>query len=220
MDDFNANVQHQIYSSHTGQIMPLPARIKISRLEAGCDEVGRGCLAGPVVAAVVILPPHLKHENLVDSKKLSAQKRVQMSNFIKEKAIAWSIAELGSREIDDINILNASFKAMENAVKKLVIVPEHLLIDGNRFRTSLGIPFDCIVKGDAKVASIAAASILAKTFRDERMSQLHNDFPMYGWNTNMGYPTKAHREGIRQFGITPQHRQSFRLIPEQLSLSL
>ena len=143
-----------------------------------------------------------------------------MSELIKEKAIAWAIAELGPREIDEINILNASFKAMENAIKKLGIAPEHLLIDGNRFRTSLSIPFDCIVKGDAKVASIAAASILAKTFRDERMSQLHNDFPMYGWNTNMGYPTKAHREGIRQFGITPHHRQSFRLIPEQLSLSL
>ena len=200
--------------------MHLPARIKHSRLEAGCDEVGRGCLAGPVVAEAVILLPRLKHEHLVDSKKLSAHRRVQMSELIKEKAIAWAIAELGPREIDEINILNASFKAMENAIKKLGIAPEHLLIDGNRFRTSLSIPFDCIVKGDAKVASIAAASILAKTFRDERMSHLHNDFPMYGWNTNMGYPTKAHREGIRQFGITPHHRQSFRLIPEQLSLSL
>ena len=163
------------------------------RLEAGCDEVGRGCLAGPVVAAAVILPPRFKHADIIDSKKLSEKKRVQMVQLIKKKAISWAVSEVSPEVIDDINILNASFLAMSNAVSQLNVRPEFLLIDGNRFRSNLNIPFDCIIKGDSKIGSIAAASILAKDYRDNLMKELAVEHPDYGWETNVGYPTIAHR---------------------------
>jgi ribonuclease HII len=198
----------------------LPARINSRRLEAGCDEVGRGCLAGPVVAAAVILPPRFKHLDLMDSKKLSESKRLAMTALIKKKAIAWCVCEVSPEVIDKINILNASFLAMTNAVRGLSITPEFLLIDGNRFRSELDIPFECIIKGDAKNGSIAAASILAKTYRDELMFKLHQIHPVYQWDSNVGYPTKAHRQGIRSHGITAHHRKSFRQLPEQLKLAI
>ena len=196
----------------------LPARIKQRRLEAGCDEVGRGCLAGPVVAAAVILPPRFRHPDLNDSKKLSEKKRLMMTELIKKKAVAWFIAEVSPQEIDQINILNASFLAMNKAVKGLSVCPDHLLIDGNRFKTDIDISFDCIVKGDSIIGSIAAASILAKTYRDKLMTDLGNDFQMYDWHKNVGYPTRAHRDGIIRFGSTIHHRKSFQLLPAQLEL--
>lgn len=192
----------------------LPPRIQNNRIEAGCDEVGRGCLAGPVVAAAVILPPTFKHETLNDSKQLSEKARLQLTEIIKNEALAWAVSFVEPVIIDRINILNASFLAMERAVKKLPITPEHLLIDGNRFRSKLPIAYTCIVKGDSKNGSIAAASILAKTYRDEYMKRIHEDFPAYAWCSNVGYPTKAHREAIRTFGPTAYHRKSFRLLPD------
>jgi len=196
----------------------LEARIEINRLEAGCDEVGRGCLAGPVVAAAVILPSNFKHRNLMDSKQLREKARLELTEIIKEKAIAWAVSFVEPVIIDRINILNASFLAMVRAVNKLATTPNHLLIDGNRFRSKLNIEYTCIVKGDSKNASIAAASILAKTYRDEYMKRIHEDFPDYAWNKNVGYPTKAHREAIQNSGPTPHHRKSFRLLPAQQSL--
>jgi len=196
----------------------LNPRLIKSRLEAGCDEVGRGCLAGPVVAAAVILPSSFKHKNLNDSKQLSEKARLELTDIIKSKAIAWSVSFVYPIIIDRINILNASFLAMSRAVKRLEVKPEHLLIDGNRFKSDLDMEFTCIVKGDSKNGSIAAASILAKTYRDEYMRRLHEDHPEYAWNKNVGYPTKAHREAIAKFGSTAYHRKSFRLLPEQLIL--
>jgi ribonuclease HII len=198
----------------------LKARLKSKRIEAGCDEVGRGCLAGPVVAAAVILPSRFKHPNLNDSKQISEKKRIELTRIIQEKAIAWSVSFVEPIVIDRINILNASFLAMNRAVSRLSTQPEFLLIDGNRFRTKLDIPYECIIKGDSKNGSIAAASILAKTYRDYYMALLHEDFPEYGWNKNVGYPTKTHREAIKAFGPTPHHRKSFQLLPPQLSLNL
>ena len=183
-------------------------------LECGCDEAGRGCLAGPVVAAAVILPNGFKSETLNDSKQLSEKKRLTLRKEIQENALAYSVCFITNEEIDKINILNASFKAMSQAVKQLNIRPELLLIDGNRFRTDLEIPYNCIIKGDAKYQSIAAASILAKTYRDEYMETLAKDYPEYNWQKNKGYPTKAHREAIKQFGITPHHRLTFNLLGE------
>lgn len=197
----------------------LKARIKSNRLEAGCDEVGRGCLAGPVVAAAVILPPRFRHVDLIDSKKLSAPKRKKMAKLIQEKAIAWSIAEISPTKIDEINILNASFLAMSKAVNHLDKTPEYLLIDGNRFKSQLDIDYECIIKGDGKIGSIAAASILAKEHRDTIMQKLHQQFPVYGWHTNMGYPTREHREGIKLHGTTKHHRMSFQLLPQQLEIT-
>ena len=188
------------------------------RLEAGCDEVGRGCLCGPVIAAAVILPPKYNNSFLNDSKKMSIKGRVRLEKEIKENAIAWAIGSANVAEIDRINILNASFLAMNRAVSKLEVQPEHLLIDGNRFKTATNIPFDCVVKGDGKYACIAAASILAKVYRDRLMSELAAQYPGYGWERNVGYPTKLHREGIKKHGTTPLHRKSFRLLPEQLNL--
>ncbi len=190
------------------------------RLEAGCDEVGRGCLCGPVIAAAVILPPKYSNSFLNDSKKISVKGRVRLVEEIKENAIAWAIGSANVVEIDRINILNASFLAMNRAVSKLEVQPEHLLIDGNRFKTTTNIPFDCIVKGDGKYACIAAASILAKVYRDGLMAQLAAQYPGYGWERNVGYPTKLHREGIIKHGTTPLHRKSFRLLPEQLTIDL
>lgn len=187
-------------------------------IEAGCDEAGRGCLAGPVVAAAVILPKNYKHEILNDSKQLDKEERDQLRIDIERDALAWAVAEVSHEEIDEINILNASFKAMHRAIDKLTIKPQFLLIDGNRFTRYEGINHECIVKGDAAYLSIAAASILAKTYRDEIMQKLAEQFPGYGWKTNVGYPTLEHREGIRQLGITPYHRKSFTLLPAQLEL--
>jgi len=198
----------------------LRPNLESDRLEAGCDEVGRGCLCGPVVAAAVILPEDYANEFINDSKKLSKSNRENLVEEIKISALAWSIAEASVEEIDQINILHASIMAMNRAVKGLKLIPHHLLIDGNRFKTDLNIPFDCIVKGDGKFASIAAASILAKVYRDKMMAELAKEFPGYGWEKNVGYPTKIHREGIIKLGLTPLHRKSFRHLPIQLDLGL
>lgn len=187
---------------------------------AGCDEAGRGCLAGPVVAAAVILPKKIDLPYLTDSKKLSETKRIKLFNPIKQQALAWGIGIVSPEEIDQINILNASFLAMHRAIKDLNITPELLLIDGNRFNAYQNIPHQCVIKGDSKYLSIAAASILAKTHRDYLMTQLHNQFPVYQWNQNKGYPTKNHREAIAKHGSCALHRNSFTLLPPQLKLPL
>ncbi len=189
-----------------------------NQIEAGCDEVGRGCLAGPVVAAAVILPKEYKHELLNDSKQLTKDERTQLQEEIKRDALAWAVAEVSHQEIDQINILNASFLAMHRALDQLTLRPEFLLIDGNRFKPYREIKFECIIKGDANYLSIAAASVLAKTYRDELMEKLAIQYPGYGWHTNVGYPTEEHRDGIRSLGITPYHRRSFTLLPSQLEL--
>ena len=182
-------------------------------LEAGCDEAGRGCLAGPVVAAAVILPKGWKNDLLNDSKKLKEKDRDALRIIIEKEAVAYAVSFVDHKEIDQINILNASFTAMHRAVDQLKITPEHLLIDGNRFNPYKEIPFTCIIKGDGKYASIAAASILAKTYRDEFMQNLHSKYPFYSWNTNKGYPTIAHRTAIIKQGPCSYHRKSFRLYP-------
>lgn len=187
-------------------------------VEAGCDEVGRGCLAGPVVAAAVILPKDYQHKLLNDSKQLTKEDRFALQSDIVRDALAWAVAEVSNEEIDEINILNASFKAMHLALDKLTMQPEFLLIDGNRFKPYRDVKFECVVKGDGKYLSIAAASVLAKNYRDELMSKLSEEFPGYGWHTNVGYPTIQHRDGIRELGITPYHRKSFQLLPAQLEL--
>lgn len=184
------------------------------RLEAGCDEAGRGCLAGPVFAAAVILPDGYTNDLLNDSKKLSEHVRDALRPVIERDALAWAVGIVDNDEIDHINILQASFLAMHRAVDGLSVRPDFLLIDGNRFRPYDGICHQCIVKGDGKMMSIAAASILAKTHRDEFMKRIHEEFPQYGWNVNKGYPTKAHREAIARFGATPYHRHTFRLLAE------
>ncbi|MEZ4905041.1 MAG: ribonuclease HII [Spirosomataceae bacterium] len=181
-------------------------------LEAGLDEVGRGCLAGPVVAAAVILPKNYQNPLLNDSKQLSKVQRNQLRSEIVAVAVDWAVAEVSNREIDQINILNASFLAMHRAIDSLSARPEHLLIDGNRFMPYPFVPHTCIIKGDAHYMSIAAASILAKTYRDEYMEQLATEFPHYGWEQNAGYPTSLHRAGIRQFGSCVHHRISFKLL--------
>lgn len=188
------------------------------KIEAGCDEAGRGPLAGPVVAAAVILPRGYEHALLNDSKKINQKNLDLLEVEIKEKAIAWKVIEVGPKEIDEINILKASFLAMHRAIDRLQIRPELLLIDGNRFPPYRDIPHECIVKGDGKFMSIAAASILAKTHRDRVMRQAAQQYPGYGWETNFGYPTKKHRDAIQKLGITPLHRKSFRLLPEQMEL--
>jgi ribonuclease HII len=187
-------------------------------IEAGCDEAGRGCLAGPVVAAAVILPPRFNHPLLNDSKQLTEKQRDLLRPIIEESALAWAVAVVSPKEIDEINILNASFLAMHRAIDQLKTRPESLLIDGNRFNAYGGIPHVCIIKGDGKMKSIAAASVLAKTHRDEIMYALDQEFPNYKWSKNKGYPTKDHRDAIRAHGQCIQHRQSFTLLPEQLKL--
>ena len=171
-------------------------------LEAGCDEAGRGCLAGPVFAAAVILPPNFKNELLNDSKKLTEKQRYQLRPVIENEALTWAVEAVSNDEIDEVNILNASFLAMNRAVQKLKMKPAHLLIDGNRFRTKNDIPFTCMVKGDGRFFSIAAASILAKTYRDDYMKKLNYEFPEYDWKTNKGYPTVKHRAAIAKYGIS------------------
>jgi ribonuclease HII len=187
-------------------------------IEAGCDEAGRGCLAGPVVAAAVIFPKKYRHKLLNDSKQLTRVERDALRHDIERDALAWAVAEVDHQEIDRINILNASFKAMHMALDQLSVVPELVLVDGNRFKPYNQIRHECIIKGDGKYLSIAAASILAKTYRDDLMNRLAVQFSGYGWETNVGYPTLEHREGIKLQGITPYHRRSFTLLPEQLAL--
>jgi len=182
------------------------------RIEAGCDEAGRGCLAGAVFAAAVILPADYQNENLDDSKKLSEKKRYQLRDEIERDALAWAVGIVSPEEIDKINILNASFLAMHRALDQLDVRPEALLIDGNRFKPYKDIPHTTVVKGDGKYMSIAAASILAKTYRDDYMMKLHQEYPQYHWDSNKGYPSKAHREAIRIFGTTPYHRMSYNLL--------
>jgi ribonuclease HII len=186
--------------------------------EAGCDEAGRGCLAGPVVAAAVILPKKFKHSVLDDSKKLTAKQRILLRDEIINSAIAWKVAFVDNYEIDEMNILRASIKAMHLAIESLENEPQFLLIDGNRFFPYKNIRYKTIIKGDGLYFSIAAASVLAKTFRDEFMEKIHYEFPEYGWNRNKGYPTSAHREALLKYGITPYHRKSFNLFDRQLKI--
>ncbi len=181
-------------------------------VEAGCDEAGRGCLAGPVYAAAVILPPDFRNDRLNDSKQLTAAERYSLRKVIEREATAWAVGVVSNKEIDEINILRASILAMHRAIDQLSVRPEALIIDGNRFIPYSGTPHTTIVKGDGKYMSIAAASILAKTYRDDHMLRLHKEYPMYNWDSNKGYPSKAHREAIRRYGTTPHHRMSFRLL--------
>ena len=187
-------------------------------IEVGCDEAGRGCLAGSVFAAAVILPPDFHHPLLNDSKQMTEKRRDALRAIIEREAIAWSVQEVSAERIDKINILNASIEGMNLAIKALTLAPEYIIIDGNRFHTDLTTPWRTIVKGDGKYANIAAASVLAKTHRDEYMMRLAEEYPMYGWAKNKGYPTKEHRLAIREHGLTPYHRLSFNTAPEQLEL--
>lgn len=189
-------------------------------IEAGTDEAGRGCLAGPVTAAAVILPSGYNNDTLNDSKLLTVAKRNLIRPDIENSAVSYGIAHVFPVEIDDVNILNASFMAMHKAIDQLTIPPEFIIVDGNRFTAYRDIPFACIVKGDTKYQSIAAASVLAKTARDYYMEKIHLEFPMYNWKKNKGYPTAEHRDAIRKYGITRYHRRSFRLLPEQLKLDV
>ena len=193
----------------------LAACFTKTKIEAGCDEAGRGCYAGPVVAAAAILPKNFKHPLLNDSKKLSESQREILRPIIEEQAIAWGIGVVDHEEIDRINILKASFKAMHKAIDQLTKRPALLLIDGNRFIPYSQIPHQCFVKGDGRFASIAAASIIAKTYRDRLMQDLHTEFPQYGWDRNKGYGTATHRKAIEIHGLCRYHRKSFRLLPEQ-----
>lgn len=197
-------------------------RLKFSdfKIECGTDEAGRGCLAGPVTAAAVILPEHFELSLLNDSKQLSEKTREKLKPIIEEKAISFSVTHLEPKIIDEINILNASIKAMQESILKLIPTPNYIIVDGNRFKPINDIPFSTIIKGDSKFMSIAAASVLAKTYRDQYMNKIHEEFPMYNWKKNKGYPTIEHREAIRKYGTTKYHRMSFRLLPEQLKLDL
>ncbi|RAR47536.1 ribonuclease HII [Flavobacterium lacus] len=198
--------------------MSLYKYLKFGTVEAGTDEAGRGCLAGPVTAAAVILPEDFKLELLNDSKQLSEKTREKLRPMIEAQAISFSYTHLEPLIIDKINILNASIQAMQESIMKLTPIPEYIIVDGNRFKPLNNIPYSCIIKGDSKYMSIAAASVLAKTYRDDYMNQIHEEFPMYNWKKNKGYPTKEHREAIAKYGITKYHRLSFRLLPEQLKL--
>lgn len=188
------------------------------RMEAGCDEAGRGCLAGPVYAAAVILPHDFENSILNDSKQMTEKQRYSLRPIIEQSAIAWALGVVTNEEIDDINILNASILAMHRAIDQLNIRPEFLLIDGNRFKPYHDIPYECMIKGDGRFLSIAAASVLAKTYRDDFMNEIDQKYPEYGWRKSKGYPTKAHRKAISEFGITSYHRKTFRLLPDQLDL--
>ncbi len=204
----------------------LSPKVSSFALECGTDEAGRGCLAGPVTAAAVILPPNFKSELLNDSKQVSEKNRNTLRQQIEEEALAFKVVHIMMDKIDELNILHASIYGMHQAIKGLQITPEFIAVDGNKFKPfykslapeKIEIPHQCVVKGDAKYLHIAAASILAKTYRDEFMAKIHDEFPQYGWKGNKGYPTKAHREAIRQFGPTKYHRKSFKLLPDQLKL--
>ncbi|WP_297796934.1 ribonuclease HII [uncultured Eudoraea sp.] len=187
--------------------------------EAGTDEAGRGCLAGPVTAAAVILPEEFKEASLNDSKKLSEPIRNKLRPLIENNALSYGVAHIPNEVIDKINILNASIFAMHQAIRKLTVTPNFIIVDGNRFKPINEIPYKCIIKGDSKFESIAAASVLAKTHRDAFMEKIHEEFPMYNWKQNKGYPTREHRQAIKKYGITKYHRSSFKLLPEQLSLN-
>ena len=189
-----------------------------SALEAGTDEAGRGCLCGPVTAAAVILPPDFKNELLNDSKQLTAKQRYALRPIIEKEAVAWAYAHVSPQEIDEINILNASILAMHKSISALKVQPDFIAVDGNRFKPYNDVAFHCQVKGDATYMNIAAASILAKTYRDDKMRELAIAYPQYGWERNAGYPTKGHRAAIRSHGPTPHHRMTFRLLPSQLDL--
>jgi ribonuclease HII len=200
------------------KVKMLIRRFSDTHLEAGTDEAGRGCLAGPVTAAAVILPDDFIHDLLNDSKQLTEINRDMLRPLIEKKAVCYSVTHMDHTVIDEINILNASIKAMQECVKKLQPDPLYLIVDGNRFKPVNDIPYSCIVQGDSKFMSIAAASILAKTHRDEYMTMIHEEYPMYNWKQNKGYPTPEHRAAIRKYGVTKYHRMSFRLLPDQLEL--
>ena len=187
-----------------------------SHKEAGTDEAGRGCLAGPVTAAAVILPEDFFDNSLNDSKQLTEKQRDKLRLIIEKEAISFSVIHISEEEIDKINILNASILGMQKALSNLTPTPEFIIVDGNRFKAFNNIPYSCMVKGDARFMRIAAASVLAKTYRDELMLKLHQEYPMYNWNKNKGYPTEAHRNAIKEYGISPYHRKSFQLLPAQL----
>ncbi len=197
----------------------LASILEHGKVEVGCDEAGRGCLAGSVFAAAVIFPENYKNDRLNDSKKLTAKMRYALREEVQRDAVAWGVGIVTPEEIDKINILNASILAMHRAIDALGVVPEHIIVDGNRFKPYKDIPYTTVIKGDAKYLSIAGASILAKTYRDDYMLKLHEEFPVYEWDKNKGYPTKAHRAAIREHGVSPYHRMSFNLLgdPEQLS---
>ena len=188
--------------------------------EAGTDEAGRGCLAGPVTAAAIILPDDFENEILNDSKLLSEKNRKYLRPILEREAVTFGVAHIDQEEIDKINILNASILAMHVSITKLKVAPVLIIVDGNRFKTFDKIPHQCIVKGDSKYLSIAAASVLAKTYRDDFMNEIHKKYPMYNWKQNKGYPTKEHRAAIRKYGLTEYHRRSFRQLPEQLTIPL
>ena len=196
----------------------LKLKINQQLIECGTDEAGRGCLAGPVTAAAVILPDNFKNNILTDSKQLSEKKRKLLKLIIEEQSVTFGVSHIMMNKIDRINILNASILAMQKSIRSLATKPQHIAVDGNRFKSFNNIPFSCIIKGDSKYLHIAAASVLAKTYRDAYMTQIHNEFPMYNWKKNKGYPTREHREAIKKFGITKYHRKSFRLLPEQYHL--
>lgn len=189
-------------------------------LECGTDEAGRGCLAGPVTAAAILLPDTFENNILNDSKQLSKLKRNDLRTLLEEKAVCYAVSHVFMEEIDKINILNASILAMHRAIAQLSTQPQFILVDGNRFKNYADIPHQCMVKGDARFLNIAAASVLAKTYRDAYMEKIHEEFPMYNWKKNKGYPTAEHREAIKKYGITKYHRKSFRLLPEQLRLEI
>ena len=193
---------------------------RFHHFEVGTDEAGRGCLAGPVTAAALILPKGFKNNILNDSKLLSENKRNSLKPIIEKCALSFGVAHVYPQEIDELNILNASILAMHKAIDELNNIPKFIIVDGNRFKPYHNVPFECIIKGDSKYMSIAAASVLAKTYRDAYMEKLHEEFPMYNWKKNKGYPTKEHREAIRKYGITKYHRKSFRQLPEQLTLKV
>ncbi len=188
-------------------------------IECGTDEAGRGCLAGPVTAAAVILPDDFSNDILNDSKQLSETKRELLKPLIEDCSISFGVTHIFMDIIDRVNILNASIMAMQESISKLQSTPQHIIVDGNRFKPFNNIPYTCVIKGDSKFLSIAAASVLAKTYRDEYMEKIHEEFPMYNWKKNKGYPTVEHREAIHKYGVTKYHRKSFKLLPEQLSLN-
>ncbi|SDI40451.1 ribonuclease HII [Winogradskyella thalassocola] len=200
--------------------MALKIQFSTFNLECGTDEAGRGCLAGPVTAAAVILPLSYKNKLLNDSKQLSKKNRILLKPMIEDLSISYGVQHIFESEIDTINILNASIKAMHGAISQLKTIPEYIIVDGNRFKPFEDIPHSTIVKGDSKFMSIAAASVLAKTYRDNYMEKIHEEFPMYNWKQNKGYPTKEHRAAIKKYGITKYHRKSFRLLPEQYKLDI
>lgn len=198
----------------------LQLKVHPEILECGTDEAGRGCLAGPVTAAAIILPDNFSNSLLNDSKQLSEKNRGSLKLLLEDCSLTYSVTHITNEKIDEINILNASILAMQQSIGKLTIRPQHIAVDGNRFKKFEDIPHTCVIKGDAKFLNIAAASILAKTYRDEFMERIHEEYPVYNWKKNKGYPTTEHREAIRKYGVTKYHRKSFRLLPDQLSLDL